>query len=337
MDVQFPGYLRYFFLERHLLGLMTDSQPHGNGPWWYYLPVLLGGGLPWIGYLPIVVRAALAKDRKPSEAAAAVPQPTASPQCLLWVWLIGWTGLMMFAGSKLATYLWPAFPPIALLAATAWNGLIDGTLGSAARRSFARTFVGSTVTGPIVLPAAVLAMQWAFGVRFAWPVWVAVGAAAGLSVLPIFAWRAQRWQASLIGATMSVALQFVVIMATVVPTVAEGFSARDLAAYFNRLGVLPPRLLVAEGRVGSLVFYLDPRLRAGVKPDQFQQLSAERLPPLVPGDVIAVPARKIRRFRASCNLDDCPGESIGSYGIYRITSHNSRPAAQRPDPVSASP
>ncbi len=192
-----PNYLSYFFIERHVLGLMTDSQPHGDEPWWYYLPVLFGGGLPWIGYLPIVVQNAFsgARGSECSERSSLSAAPlracarydSASPNTLLWTWLIGWTALMTFAGSKLVTYLWPAFPPIAILAATAWSGLIDGTLSTSARRSFARTFVSSTCTGPIVLPAAVFAIQWAFGIRFVWPVWLAVGVVAALSPLPMIA------------------------------------------------------------------------------------------------------------------------------------------------------
>ncbi len=51
VEAQNPGFFRYYFLDRHLLGLASDTQPHSDQPWWYYLPVLLGGGLPWIGYL----------------------------------------------------------------------------------------------------------------------------------------------------------------------------------------------------------------------------------------------------------------------------------------------
>jgi len=41
---------------------------------------------------------------------------------------------------------------------------------------------------------------------------------------------------------------------------------------------------VAEGRLGSLVFYLDPALRAALTPHRLQQYSAWELPTLAPGD-----------------------------------------------------
>ena len=46
-----PGFLQYYFFERHVLGFATGNQPHSDQPWWYYLPILLGGGLPWIAYV----------------------------------------------------------------------------------------------------------------------------------------------------------------------------------------------------------------------------------------------------------------------------------------------
>ena len=39
-----PGYLYYYFIERHLLGFVTEGQEHGDSSWYYYFgPVLLGG------------------------------------------------------------------------------------------------------------------------------------------------------------------------------------------------------------------------------------------------------------------------------------------------------
>lgn len=334
VEMLHPGYLRYFFLERHVLGFLTDSQPHGDEPWWYYLPVLLGGGLPWIAYLPIVVQDGLANA--PGLRSRGVPVAMESPpgtavpgrfsECaavpgrsfLLWSWLIGWTLMMMLAGSKLATYLWPVFPPMAILAATAWARLIDGTLSAAAHRSFTRTFVWSSWTGPILLPAAVLAVQAIFQMRFAWPVWTAAIVASVVAPLPLIAWRAGRWQAALTAATLSLATQFIVVIAMIVPPVAETCSARELAEYFNRRGQLPPRLVVVEGRLGSLVFYLDPQLRAGLTADRLQAWPASELPPPRPGDVLAVPERKVRKLPARLDFDKKQCQSVGPYRLYHV-------------------
>lgn len=331
-ETQNPGYLRYFFLDRHLLGLVTASQPHSNQPWWYYLPILLGGGLPWISYLPAALRTRMT-DRKDNHAAG-----------LLWWWLIGWTCLLMAARSKLATYLWPVFPPMTILVAAVWARLLDGSLGLAALKSFAQTFIWSSWAGPIVLPAAVLAVEATFAVRLNWPIWVAVGLAAAMAPLPLLPWYAGWRQASLAAATLSLAVQFAAVMTMVLPPVAEIFSARDLADHFNRLGQLPPRLLVAEQRIGSLVFYLEPQLRGRLKEGQIESLSPDQLPEWHPGDVIALPERKLSRASEYLDLEGRGYESVGHYRLYHVTSdanvlpsERTRSAAGRPSGTTGPP
>jgi hypothetical protein len=93
-----------------------------------------------------------------------------------------------------------------------------------------------------------------------------------------------------------------------------------LAQHFNRLGRLPARLLVVEGRLGSLVFYLTPRIRAGLDADRLHALAAEELPPQQPGDVLAVPERKVRGLRGRLDLGNQPYESVGPYRLYGLTS-----------------
>jgi hypothetical protein len=107
-------------------------------------------------------------------------------------------------------------------------------------------------------------------------------------------------------------------MTMVLPPLAETLSARQLAQHFNRLGNLPPRLLIAEGRIGSLVFYLTPRLRAELTVQKLQQLSASELPPPCPGDVIVVPERKIAKLQKYLLLDNVPYERAGRYRLYRV-------------------
>jgi 4-amino-4-deoxy-L-arabinose transferase-like glycosyltransferase len=298
-----PGYLRYFLFERHVLGFATDTQPHGGQPWWYYLPILVGGGLPWIGYLGAARRRGQAAD----------PRMT-----LLWCWLVGWMLFVTLARSKLATYLWPAFPPLAILAAVAWTRLIENRLDPTALRRFGRTFVGSSLSGPIVLPAVVAVVQWFASVRFGWPTWAVVGVAAALAPAPLIAWSTGRWRASLAGAAGSVALQFIVVITLLVPPVAENFSARDLAVHFNRLGRLPERLWIADERVGSIVFYLEPPLRTALKPDQFRYMPPDRPSKVEPGDLVAVPAKRLARASEFFDLDDRPYETVGRYRLYSI-------------------
>jgi 4-amino-4-deoxy-L-arabinose transferase len=98
MNTREPGYLRYYFVDRHLLGFATDTQRHSGQPWWFYLPVVIGGALPWLLF---------------------VRWRTTPPQILLWTWLAGAVALLSLSQSKAVTYVLPAMPAVAIMAAAA--------------------------------------------------------------------------------------------------------------------------------------------------------------------------------------------------------------------------
>ena len=106
MEAREPGYLRYYFVDRHLFGFATDTQRHSGQPWWFYLPIVIGGGLPWILFL------------NPREASLkGLPHRSTGNELLLWTWLAGAIVLLTLSASKAVTYVLPAMPAIAILAA----------------------------------------------------------------------------------------------------------------------------------------------------------------------------------------------------------------------------
>jgi len=337
MEAANPGYLRYFFAERHLLGFATASQPHGDEPWWYYLPVLLGGGLPWIGYLPVTIRddrlrrqsARLAADGTSAQGLAAVPaaakrEGDSRPTLLLWCWLIGGAIFFTAARSKLVTYLWPVFPAAAILAAIGWARLIDGTLTDGARRLWTWTFLPCSLAAPAVLAAALIVVQREFAVQFSWPTWMATILTGFAAWVPLGFWLAGRLRATLSAAVLSAAAQFAVVMALVLPQVGEAASARQLADHFNRLGQVPPQLLTVEARLGSLVFYLNPALRAGLQQGQVQPAKLAQLPRPKADAVLVLPERKVRQAGRYLDLSGVAYLPVGHYRLYRAVDLQSR-------------
>ena len=155
--------------------------------------------------------------------------------------------------------------------------------------------------------------------RLPWPAWAAIGVAAAVAPLPLVPWRGAA--AGKLGSGGALA------GCTVCVDNDDGAAAAgqfvlgdDLAEHFNRLGQVPPRLLVADQRIGSFVFYLDASLRDGLKPGQVEQIFADRPPQLHPGDVLAVPAQKLPRIAKYLGLSDAPCESVGQYRLYFIKS-----------------
>jgi hypothetical protein len=313
VELRNPGYLHYYFIERHLKGFVTESQRHGHMAWWYYLPILLAGGLPWIAYLPVLAQDQWIKRRG---------SPRSGPLVLLGCWLLGGTLLLSLSHSKSATYLWPLFPAVAMLAAVAWTRLWEGTLSRPARRLLAGVFWMTSLGGPAVLPATLLVAQERIGSwRLPPALWLAVALVAIACWIPLGFWLAGRLRTALGAGVLVMAAHFLFIMTIVLPHLAEGLSARELAVYFNRQGRLPPRLLLAEQRIGSLVFYLDPPLRAGLQAGQLRPIALpEMFDPGLSGPrvVIAVEDQQVAAAPAeSARLDGIPYDRVGRWRLYR--------------------
>jgi 4-amino-4-deoxy-L-arabinose transferase len=135
MNAREPGYLHYYFVERHLLGFATQTQEHSGQPWWFYLPLVVGGGLPWV----LFTRGTSLKG---------LSDRSEVPQVLISTWLVGAVVLLTLSQSKAVTYILPAMPAIAILAAASvpsvrvWRRV---AIASTAIYLVALVFVGPSV------------------------------------------------------------------------------------------------------------------------------------------------------------------------------------------------
>jgi len=299
MERASPGYLEYFFADRHLGGMTTDTQRHAGRPLWYYLPIVLAGTLPWSVALWRRVRPATDAER------------------LLWVWLVADVVVLSLAGSKLATYVLPALPAVAVLTAlrlATWNG--PGRRLDAAAASVA-------VVG---LAAAPVAGAW-LGAAPALP-----AVAIGLLPLVVLVWARRAWPASapsrLLAATAA-ALAAIAIGS--VPLVAGRFTARPLAAEINRRGAVPPRLLIVDEGIGSFVFYLRPELRRTLTAEQVARVSRFSLAdvPERPGTIVAVASDRMPGVAALYDLSGPPPEPPHGFELRPIDHFRPRPRPER--------
>ncbi|MGA2031120.1 MAG: glycosyltransferase family 39 protein [Thermoguttaceae bacterium] len=316
VEIENPGYLWYYLFQRHVLGFVTATQNHGHQPWWYYAPMLLGGGLPWIAYLPVTLRDEWTRWR----AARWASLQDGAPTVLLVCWLVGCTLFLSAAHSKLVTYLWPVFPAVALLAAVAWTRFLDGALGREALVQLRRTFQLSCLAGPIVLPAAVAVAQRRMGLHFSPRVWAMLLAVSATAWIPGIFWALRQYRAVLGAAMLSMAAQFVIVMIWIMPVVATALSARDLARHFNQAGRLPAPLLLADERIGSLVFYLDPQLRANLQQGPLESIALGSLgiwSRAEPTAVVVLSERKARRIQRHLDLLSVACQHVGRHRLYQ--------------------
>jgi len=101
-----PEFFDFYFVREHFQRYLTKVHHHYK-PFWFFIPIVVGGFLPWSAFLFQAVRHALPDswaDRKQNKEA---------------IFLLLWAGLILLffsaSSSKLIPYVLPVLPPLALL------------------------------------------------------------------------------------------------------------------------------------------------------------------------------------------------------------------------------
>lgn len=122
---------RYFVMEQHVKRFGSSKAQHAE-PFWYFIPVLLAGGLPWVVLLPSALKRHIAERfESPLVKLAAC-------------WLLFPFLFFSVSSGKLSTYVLPCFPPLAILVAASSRSLFGGE-GSAGTSFRAALGLGITL------------------------------------------------------------------------------------------------------------------------------------------------------------------------------------------------
>ena len=114
ISIRNEDYVSYFFLKQNFGNFLSKVQAHHPEHFYYYVPVLLGGMLPWSFFVPLAVVRPLRQGLRNLDDGVLF--------LLLWFSVI----FLFFsaANSKLATYILPAFPAVALLVGRLWDEMM---------------------------------------------------------------------------------------------------------------------------------------------------------------------------------------------------------------------
>ena len=113
-----PDFLSYYFVQHHVMRYATTAARRTQ-PFWYLVAAILAGGLPWTGLIPTLLRRPAGGGWR-----EAVKRNPGSLFLACWVTFV--VGFFSLSGSKLAPYVLPAMPALALLIALALAGLLSG-------------------------------------------------------------------------------------------------------------------------------------------------------------------------------------------------------------------
>jgi hypothetical protein len=107
----------------------------------------------------------------------------------------------------------------------------------------------------------------------------------------------------------------------VVRPAASWMTSREVARQLNAIGTLPPHVTVVEERVGSLIFYLDPALRAQATPERIEEtdiadaIQRSRIEPL--DAIVIVRNNRLYRFARQFGLPPEASWTAGTNTVFR--------------------
>lgn len=240
------------FAERFLWrsNFVRYVQPYIHSqPWWYYLPVLCASTFPLSLLWTFLVRSLLARDSRTDGAARA-----ALTFCILaFAWCVLFFSL---SGSKLAYYILPVLPPLALLSGT-FVARLFLTVSRDAFESFAyRVVPHVAITLILLITAGTCVGAYKQGwLPSAW----AIGMTGATVTLVLLWWFAVRRNAPPLAWAVCAGATLAAILVLTHPLIASYVGRRSPAAVAHKLPAMTdtdPRALVSFGRQWpSALFY----------------------------------------------------------------------------------
>lgn len=124
VSIKNPEFARFFFIHEHFDRFLTSAHSREGG-WWYFIPILLIGGLPWVWRIVQVIIRPTFKFNKFDQAGF-------SPLHFLWMYAVSIFVFFSVSHSKLPPYILPIMPALALLVGhqlsriqTIWGELVS--------------------------------------------------------------------------------------------------------------------------------------------------------------------------------------------------------------------
>jgi 4-amino-4-deoxy-L-arabinose transferase-like glycosyltransferase len=131
-----PDFLSFYFIHEHFTRFLTTEHKR-TAPWWFFIAITAVGILPWLGLLPSALRRLNTKNAM-------------DLFLLLWILL----PLLFFSASssKLLSYIFPIFPPLAVLLGRELDNIWQGNTS-------AKNLKISAVVLVVILVSALIATQ----------------------------------------------------------------------------------------------------------------------------------------------------------------------------------
>jgi 4-amino-4-deoxy-L-arabinose transferase-like glycosyltransferase len=243
-----PDYLEYFFLKQNFGSFLSQESRHPR-PFYYYIPILMGGLFPWSLFLPLALyRAIRAKAALHGDGL---------------IFALIWFGVIFIffsiANSKLGTYILPLFPAAAMLVGVLWYDLLYASNRILHKWVFL-SYLPFAAIMPLVLvylllfpPVSLIADT---GITLSlvnfFAVWL-----AGFAFISIGLVTKKKYKAfigSIVGMTATI---FLLVLIYIAPLIGSLVSTKELALKLDRLMEPGKSITFFHKARASFLFYTD--------------------------------------------------------------------------------
>ncbi|MEN8149419.1 MAG: glycosyltransferase family 39 protein [Planctomycetota bacterium] len=259
IGTQNGDWLYEFVVRLHLgsfLGLESVRINHPK-PWYQYAPLLAGGFAPWSVFLPGAVWRAW--QRRPEDVRGAT--------ALLLVWAGVYILFFSAATSKLATYLLPCYPALALLVGRLWAEVATRDAPAATARRWLTwpilVFAAIPIAIVVVLNGEDLPVERLrdhYGVGLATALTPIAALFVCLAAAAVLLWTG-RVRPAFAAVAASITTCFVLLVLLIIPSVNSVQSSRKLADEMDRRVPKGERLVHYHRDRDSMLFYTDRKIR----------------------------------------------------------------------------
>ena len=257
-----PDYTEYFFLKQNIGSFLSQQSRHPK-PFYYYIPVLMGGLFPWSLFLPLAVFRAL-RDRGASHGDGVI-------FALIWFGVV--FIFFSMASSKLGTYILPLFPAASLLVGVLWYDLLYGS-NRALRKGVFYSYLPFAAIVPLVLiyvllfPPSSLTTDALLNLALVYflGIWV-----AGCSLFS-FGLVTKRKYKAFIGSVAGMATSlFLLLLIFIVPILGPNVSSKELALKLDKLMKPGKNIKFYLKARASFLFYTDRKAELLQNPQQLKE------------------------------------------------------------------
>jgi 4-amino-4-deoxy-L-arabinose transferase len=238
-----PDFWNYFFWNEHIRRFMSGSAQHSQ-PFWYFIPILIGGAMPWTVFLVVIIQGLKKIGLK-------------NPLARFGICWFGFCFIFFSASNgKIATYIMPCFPPLALLITLGFLQFFETDRMKHFENAANLSAVIAAIFGVVVIVNQMMGLpSTAYGPQEIPQFCLAIAAAITWGVFSLLAAKASNFRRKLLFYCFA-PLLFLLCMPVLLPDALEGKMAADKVLIKYAATVKPDTILVADSRVINAVCWV---------------------------------------------------------------------------------